>query len=520
MKTKWFLICAFALLTGISFASCSNDDDSPQVPEFPENEGISVNVNETKVLTFDANMEWKLTANKSWITFMDGDAEIGLSDQGAAGKNISRTIKIKDSNWGFNDETDEIKLTMGGETEVIYTITRPGKAREVKMFEEKTFGAAPEETSQINLVFQSERSSLTKIGFIANYDWMIEVPEEINLERQLTGSATELDGTPENANMAYISLKDEYITRAYSGTIKIKDQNGDFVKEFPIKYAGMGNEDLFFDTNRFNQYAGIEFTEDGFFIEQKGPSQNVTTEKTASFAVKVKDDDFSYYLIQIDDQKKPEITTNAWAEVKEGKAKGEFEISVKGNSVNTSSPRLLYFLALPKALATGTPNLSEYFADGTLIPEKGDFVIKISQKGTIVAGGFTMKWGMETTPVADADVIKLDAGMISMIGFGAPADNTYMYSFTDARMNGGLGVFPTGWQGDMTDGYIYKIESILEGDWNAVSHELSYNESQGTFGLLLNNLDKVSGLAVVLFYNSPADQSANKPMGAIVLSKD
>ncbi|GEM_PF-2883263 len=517
MKTKWFLISAFALLTGISFVSCSNDDDPPPVPEFPKSEGISVNVNETKVLTFDANMEWKLTANKSWITFMQGDAEIGPADQGAAGKNISRTIKIKDSNWGFNDETDEIKLTMGGKTEVIYTITRPGRAREAKMFEEKVFGSALEEVSQIDLIFQSENSSSTKIGFLANYDWMIEVPGEISLEKPLTGLATELDGTPESTNMAYISLKDEYVTHAYSGKIKVKDQNSDFAIEFPVEYTGMGNDDLFVTTNnRFNRFAGISFTQDGFFIEEKnGGVKNPTTEKEISFSVGAKDDKFSYFMVEINDQE-PRIATDPWAVATEGENDKKVKVSIAGTGINDGAARSLYLLVLPEALVEPM-NLSDYFTGGGMNPEKGNYVIKISQEGTAVAGGFIVKWGMESIPVADMDVVKAVADMLPMIGFGAPEDNTYMYNFTDDRRNGGLGVFPTGWQGDI---YIYKIESILEGNWEAVSCELSNNESQGTFGLLLNDLDKVSGFAVVLFYNSPADQDANKPMGAIVLSKD
>ena len=92
MKAKWFLISAFALFTGLSMVSCSSDDDP--APVFPEKEDpIKINANETKELSFTANMDWTIPVDKNWVGIVEAD--MAQSYKGAAG-NIKFTVNVKD----------------------------------------------------------------------------------------------------------------------------------------------------------------------------------------------------------------------------------------------------------------------------------------------------------------------------------------------------------------------------------------------------------------------------------------
>ena len=54
-------IMALAMMFIVSFTSCSDDkEEGATTPVFPEEQAISCNTGETKVLTFDANMTWQL----------------------------------------------------------------------------------------------------------------------------------------------------------------------------------------------------------------------------------------------------------------------------------------------------------------------------------------------------------------------------------------------------------------------------------------------------------------------------
>lgn len=514
MKTKCFLISALALFTGFSFVSCS-DDDKPELPIFPnEIEEITLAPNETKDIDFTANLAWKATIvdGATWLTFVNGEAEIGLTEQGEAG-DVSLEIKAKDTDLTFDEKVAEIKLTMGEKSEVIYKVTRTGKERIVQLL------ISNKPAEKIDLKYQSGASNKVTIGFIANYDWVISLPDVAELSAEtLTGEAAEYAEGDKAKTTARISIKKEFAAFAYTGEIGIKDLKSDYEYKIPLVYTGMGENDFSINTNnRFSQWEGIKFTQEGKFIEQKGSMEKETEDKNVSFSVLAKDMKYSSFLYKMNDKKEPVLIkatdADSWISLEE--KDGTIKVEAKG--ANTDAPRELFLLLLPEKAATEVV-LTNYFENGAITKGNGaENVIKISQKGVVVAQGFNLQWGVKGA--IDAGNITDGSHLIGVVGNGAPANNTYMFGFTDAMLEGAgaLQIFPNGWQAGPSIGYNYDVKAI-EGDWSGVAKELANQD--GSFGVSLNNFSGVSGIAVVLFYDSSADKAAGKPMAAMILMKD
>ena len=516
MKTKCFLIGAFALFAGLSFVSCS-DDDKPEVPVFPKVEEIKAGPNETHEISFTANLDWRIDIERGgdWLVFVDEDGiELGKFDKGLAG-DIKKTLKIKDNAWGFGDVDADIVLTMGSDNkkQTIYKVIRTGKERIVKLF------VGNNVAEKVELIYQNGGSTKATIGFIANYDWVISLPEALEINKEtLTADAAEYAEGDKPTTTARISMKAGFVASAYTGDIEICDLNGDYVHKIPVVYTGMGENDFSINVNnRFNQWQGIKFTEEGNFIEQRGSIENPTADKEVSFFVLAKDLKYKSYLIKMDDQNKPvEIkATDAACWVTLEDKDGTIKVGSKG--ANTDAPRELFLLFLPEKVAAGAV-IADYFLDGAVSDKGANNVIKISQKGVVVAQGFNLQWGLKGA--IDGGNITDGSGLIGIVGNGAPANNTYMFSVTNAMLEdaGALQIFPNGWQAGPSIGFSYDVVAI-EGDWSGVAKELV--QQAGVFGISLNQLDTVgSGLAVVLFYNSSADKTAGKPMAALILMKD
>ena len=88
---------ALAMMFIVSFTSCSDDKEEGAItPVFPEEQAISCNAGETKVLTFDANMTWQLSSTAAiWCKF-EVNGEDKEVVKGEAGKQ-SITIKVTDA---------------------------------------------------------------------------------------------------------------------------------------------------------------------------------------------------------------------------------------------------------------------------------------------------------------------------------------------------------------------------------------------------------------------------------------
>lgn len=129
-------IMALAMMFIVSFTSCSDDkEEGATTPVFPEEQAISCNAGETKVLTFDANMTWQLSSTAAiWCKF-EVNGEDKEVVKGEAGKQ-SITIKVTDAAQEIGKTSEaQLKLDMGGETKVIATVTRSAKGYSLKIYD-------------------------------------------------------------------------------------------------------------------------------------------------------------------------------------------------------------------------------------------------------------------------------------------------------------------------------------------------------------------------------------------------
>ena len=136
MKDKIYYLKFLVLVFCLAFASCSDDDDKGQGnPVFPEVQKISCAVGETATLTFNANMNWKLSSSALWCKFVV-DGGQGNSCSGEAGEQTI-TVSIGDDATALNKSYKaEIYLWMGGDKKVVYEITRPSTGYEVSLLDE------------------------------------------------------------------------------------------------------------------------------------------------------------------------------------------------------------------------------------------------------------------------------------------------------------------------------------------------------------------------------------------------
>lgn len=116
------IICMGAL-TG-----CSEDEEFIN-PIFPELKEINCNANETGEISFEANLDWKISSYPGWCKFIDGELQ-STTMSGKAGKQTIQIIVSADGQNYNEDAIAEITLTMGEISQVIYKVKRGKKEYE------------------------------------------------------------------------------------------------------------------------------------------------------------------------------------------------------------------------------------------------------------------------------------------------------------------------------------------------------------------------------------------------------
>lgn len=532
MKTKWFLISAFALFAGLSFVSCSDDDkDPPVVPKFPTKQEITVEANETKDISFDANMDWKITVDGgSWITIMDGTADLGLSDQGLAGTGIKRTLKVKDSNWGFDSDEAKITMTMGGQSEVIFEITRSGKARELQMYSisqvEGVYKA--EVVESILLSFQRDEASAATnisttaiIAFKANYDWKVSnISEGFSINTEISGLANaEIDPSKEETRAMVTLASSDLTPFPKEGEITITDLEGNNPQKFQIKYEGMTKEDIYIHSEEFGIYGGLNFSKEGTYSAKEGEVSMVNL-KVAAKDMKY---DFLFMKMEngmpvIDDYTgMPQFDFDPWIEVEKKDDKGNVTISIKGG-VNEGAPRELVMYVFQEDMLMDE-NLIDYLFMEAYISKYG---FRISQEGEQKSDGFFVGWGLDQTSVPSGSIVPFSespdfAGkQLSEIGDDLPENNTYVYSFTNAEIDGTLFVAPYGIQFEDPDKQFQKVDD----GWPEISWEMTNIYSIGINGMSISKINnEITGNRglQLLFFANPADFNSFKVSAALII---
>lgn len=144
MKTKilhWtsVLLASSALL----LSACSEDngkDTSDPTPVFPDKVTLNIPAGETSCnVSFTPNMDWTVSIptdaeTSEWFKLSDGVVETSSISGKASTEPV--TIQVITTNQDVYDETPscEVSLTMGGQTQVIATVTRQTAAREFDIY--------------------------------------------------------------------------------------------------------------------------------------------------------------------------------------------------------------------------------------------------------------------------------------------------------------------------------------------------------------------------------------------------
>lgn len=126
-RMNW--IMALAVMLGVMFVSCSDDNDNGGVgaPVFPALQEMNCAAGESIELSFDANMDWQLSSNAAWCKFVNGEfTETLTSGKAGDGQKVQVAVSADGQNYD-EDAVAEITMTMGEKSQVVFKITRAKK---------------------------------------------------------------------------------------------------------------------------------------------------------------------------------------------------------------------------------------------------------------------------------------------------------------------------------------------------------------------------------------------------------
>lgn len=537
---------------GIAFAaavaammSCSKENEKEKEPQFPAVQEVEIAAGESKELTFTAEADWKLTIDKTtWCMFDDKGVETAQV-AGEAG-DVTVKVKIGDAGLGFEAEVAKIDMTMGEKTQTVFQITRSPKERVVKLYVSKGYGQAYEKVDKLELTSDEwGGTSYLAFGIVANYDWKLaELPEELNMLVD-SQDADAFSGKADSVDFkaAQFIVKEDKVPYEFSKKIKITDMEGNNPVEFPVSYAGLGENVVMFDPSNLvgSWSAGMNFTDDGFFVQKTDPwtPGNVTTEKSSSVSVKAKNMQYSVYVVEVKDGTPAQVTSGAWVKISDDK-KGKLVFSVENNTA--TADRVAYAFVLP---ASKNLVISEHFDEwGNCTSQFG---FKVTQSGHAVADDFMVQWGATMANVQTvkfADYAGFSGKKPSDVKPGSCDDNAYVAEINETsitnsyngRPAGALKFAPKG----MGEGYypvsgtdkLYKFEAY-EGDWDETNVEvtslyvgmspingLSIKQAQFFKDPDTNPVSKnFIGTVFVHFYKTVADKNAGKAVATLVIVK-
>ena len=388
MKDKIYYLKFLVLVFCLAFASCSDDDDKGQGnPVFPEVQKISCAVGETATLTFNANMNWKLSSSALWCKFVV-DGEQANSCSGEVGEQTI-TVSIGDDATALNKSYKaEISLWMGADKKVVYEITRPSTGYEVYFLDEN--GNPYTEENPATIAYKSSSFYVR-----ANFDWKLtEWPDWISTDNA-SGEAGE-----QSSNKLYINIQSGYTKNANSAFLTFMNVVGDKVATVPVKYEGIPEDRIEFSTddNKWNW----SFTVDGQFYSKSGVGGAGELEPMPlDIKVIAKNDKYVVVLIEDDSEwgctrVQTEYGMTTWFNVEDDE-KGNIKLHV---DENISEERAGYLMAFPivkyDMIKDAFDDNVFYLEEGTDKPYliKSDYtdcvVMRLTQEGQKVEGSLSV----------------------------------------------------------------------------------------------------------------------------------
>lgn len=550
MKTLFIKGLAFAAAVA-AMASCTKDaTEEEPAPVFPQLQSVTIQAGDQQSLNFTADKDWKLSIDKTtWCTFLDGEVETAQLS-GLKGE-VSVTVLVKDNGLDFNSDVAKLDLTLGNKTETIFEITRPGKAREVKLYAAVGDG---ELTEVEKLEFKwnvpewgDPYMDQMKFAVVANYDWTVATPEKCTFSDK---SWNEIPGVTGNAgvgpedegfSLTYIKVNEDANAYEINGKLVVTDTEGKNPVEFDIVYPGYPENKVAIEPASLLGMFGMNFNIDGFVINKNFDQEEVTTDKEVNVSVKARNMEYSVYQIANNEGKAVELGKDAWLKINDDK-KGGLKVSA---TQNTGGDREVYILVLPKALVKDFK--IEDFIDqyGYANYDYDGMFIKVSQKGVTVTKDFKALWGRTYADIKAVEFSKYpDFKDMTPSGleYGSCDDNAYVIEVTEndviayGQSSGALQFAPLGFPdgyyafGGTADSHLYRM-APKSGDWDEkYIHDATLYTSKGSIhGLqidpeqFVNTTDitskKFEGMVVFQFYKTAEDKQSNKSSATLVIVK-
>ena len=447
MKTNRFF--AVLALTAAIFASagCKKDEPVKKIT-FPEAQALQISIDETLPLVFEADADWKLTIDKQWLVFVDGEAQVSQIS-GVAGP-VSLTLTTADVTSIFDEETATIDITMGTETQTLCTVTRLAEERTATMWSLPWSGEGEEITS-LDFKYESGSVSTAKVTFSANFDWVVKsIPDWMDGDL-FSGAAGDCDA----ANYKYYGVKEEAYPYEQTGNIVISDQSGEHEITFPATFTGMGEEDILIRDGAKDVWS-IAFSAN-HFVKTMGPSGMEESERT-SMDLSIMTRNMEYMVMTLEKKDANGMGqmwfADPWQLVVTDDKNGTVNVSVNPEMAEGFEG---YILIVPKALCPENPDDfgQSWFRTNSSKFENSDYMIEVTVDAPVsTAGGFMLSW---TRTMAKGEAVPFTSyegfgGMKpSEFQSGLPDDNTYVYELP-SEINGPLAMLPLGFPSDWKAG--------------------------------------------------------------------
>lgn len=550
MKTLFIKGLAFAAAVA-AMASCTKDaTEEEPAPVFPQLQSVTIQAGDQQSLNFTADKDWKLSIDKTtWCTFLDGEVETAQLS-GLKGE-VSVTVLVKDNGLDFNSDVAKLDLTLGNKTETIFEITRPGKAREVKLYAAVGDG---ELTEVEKLEFKwnvpewgDPYMDQMKFAVVANYDWAVATPEKCTFSDK---SWNEIPGVTGNAgvgpedegfSLTYIKVNEDANAYEINGKLVVTDTEGKNPVEFDIVYPGYPENKVAIEPASLLGMFGMNFNIDGFVINKNFDQEVVTTDKEVNVSVKARNMEYSVYQIANNEGKAVELGKDAWLKINDDK-KGGLKVSA---TQNTGGDREVYILVLPKALVKDFKIEDFINQYGYTNYDYDGMFIKVSQKGVTVTKDFKALWGRTYADIKAVEFSKYpDFKDMTPSGleYGSCDDNAYVIEITEndviayGQSSGALQFAPLGFPdgyyafGGTADSHLYRM-TPQSGDWDEkYIHDATLYTSKGSIhGLqidpeqFVNTTDITSknfkGTVVFQFYKTAEDKQSYKSSATLVIVK-
>lgn len=550
MKTLFIKGLAFAAAVA-AMASCTKDaTEEEPAPVFPQLQSVTIQAGDQQSLNFTADKDWKLSIDKTtWCTFLDGEVETAQLS-GLKGE-VTVTVLVKDNGLDFNSDVAKLDLTLGNKTETIFEITRPGKAREVKLYAAVGDG---ELTEVEKLEFKwnvpewgDPYMDQMKFAVVANYDWTVATPEKFTFSDKSWNEIPGVTGKAgvgledEGFSLTYIKVNEDANAYEINGKLVVTDTEGKNPVEFDIVYPGYPENKVAIEPASLLGMFGMNFNIDGFVINKNFDQEEVTTDKEVNVSVKAKNMEYSVYKIANNEGKAVELGADSWLKISDDK-KGGLKVSA---TQNTGGDREAYILVLPKALVKDFK--IETFIDqyGYANYDYDGMFIKVTQKGVTVTKDFTAVWGRTYANIKAVEFSEypdFKGTTPSNFAYGSCNDNAYVIEVTEndviaygqssgALMFAPLG-FPDGYYafGGTADSNLYRM-TPQSGEWDEkyIQDATLYTSKGSIHGLqidpeqFVNTKDNTSknfaGMVVFQFYKTAEDKQSYKSSATLVIVK-